>query len=292
MAGAGFVALTTAFIMVATGAPAVATAADVTEERSWIVESDAPLRAATLAALGIEAPARADVLSEVAEGFVAELTIAQARSLDAVPGVTLHADIPIELAETQSGAPWHLSRLDQAEPPLDTRFEYPANAGNGVRVYIVDTGVSPHPDLGARLAAGFSTVADGLGSADCDGHGSHVAGLAASATYGVAKLATIVPVRVFGCSGPASLSDVLDGLDWIAGTHPAGTPGVINLSIAGSASPILDQAVSTLVAEGFVVAAAAGNGGTDQVGDDACGESPARSPTAHREAETAKAHRG
>lgn len=280
MAGAAFIALTTAIIMATTSAPAAGAAVAAADERSWIVETDAPLGAATLAALGIEAPARDEVLSEVAEGFVADLTGAQARSLDAVPGVTLHADIPIELADTQSGAPWHLSRLDQAEPPVDARFEYPASAGNGVRVYIVDTGVSPHPDLGARLAAGFTTVADGLGTADCDGHGSHVAGLAASSTYGVAKLATIVPVRVFGCSGPASLSDVLDGLDWIAGTHPAGTPGVINLSIAGAVSPILDQAVNTLVAEGFVVAAAAGNGGTDQVGDDACGESPARAAAA------------
>jgi len=220
------------------------------------------------------------VLSEVAEGFVADLNDAQARSLDAVPGVTLHEDVPIELAETQSGAPWHLSRLDQAAPPVDTRFDYPASAGEGVRIYIVDTGVAPHPDLGSRLLAGYTSVLDGRGTVDCDGHGTHVAGLAASTTYGVAKLAGIVPVRVFGCEGPASLSDVLDGLDWIAGTHPAGSPGVINLSIAGSASPILDEAVNTLVAEGFIVVAAAGNGGTDQIGDDACGESPARAASA------------
>ncbi|WP_035782217.1 S8 family serine peptidase, partial [Arthrobacter sp. H14] len=90
---------------------------------------------------------------------------------------------------------------------------------------MVDTGVrASHNDFGGRVTAGWTTVADGNGSGDCNGHGTHVAGTAGGADYGAAKTATIVPVRVLDCDGAGTVSDVVAGLDWVAAQHEPGDP--------------------------------------------------------------------
>jgi subtilisin family serine protease len=141
--------------------------------------------------------------------------------------------------------------------------------------------VSANPaQFGSRLLPGFTSVSDGIGTADCNGHGTHVAGTAASTTYGVAKQASIVPVRVFGCTGSALTASVIAGLDWIAANHPAGTPGIVNLSL-GSADPVttttdpLTTAVNAMSDRGFVMVVAAGNRTAN-----ACTYSPARAAKA------------
>ncbi|WP_323740667.1 S8 family serine peptidase [Microcella flavibacter] len=193
----------------------------------------------------------------------------------------MHPDVEMTLFDTQSSAPWHLSRLDQATAPADGTYTYPASAGAGVRVYIVDTGISPNAgQLGSRLLPGVSALAGDASTADCQGHGTHVAGIVASTTYGVAKKASVVPVRVFSCSGSTSSSTVISGLNWIAANHPAGTPGIVNMSLGGPASSPLDTAVQNLITRGLIVTVAAGNGGDDRIGDNACLESPARVPAA------------
>ncbi len=214
--------------------------------------------------------------------MAAELTDAEAGMLEQRPDVVaVHPDVEITLFDTQTSAPWHLSRLDQATAPADGTYSYPASAGSGVRVYVVDSGISPNPgQLGSRLLPGVSALAGDPSTADCQGHGTHVAGIVASTTYGVAKKASVVPVRVFSCSGSTSSSTVISGLNWIAANHPAGTPGVVNMSLGGPASSPLDSAVQNLINRGMIVTVAAGNGGADQVGDDACADSPARLPAA------------
>ncbi len=211
------------------------------------------------------------------DAIVAELDESASQRLDALPGVTVVEDSVVTLGadSLQVDAPWNLSRLDQAALPVDGGFTYPSTAGAGVRVYVVDSGITPNAEFGNRLVAGATAVSDGRGTSDCNGHGTHDAGSVGSTTWGVAKNATIVPVRVFDCSNTTSSTRVLSGLNWILSNHPAGVPGVINLSLSGDRAPDLDSAVSTASAAGFVVVVAAGNNNRD-----ACLESPGAAPAA------------
>lgn len=175
--------------------------------------------------------------------------------------------------QQQSSPTWPLDRIDQRALPLNALYSYSAT-GAGVRIYIVDSGVrSTHAEFTGRILSGYTSVSDGRGTEDCHGHGTHVAGIAAGSTYGVAKGASIVPVRVLNCNGSGSNSSVIAGLDWVAAN--AVKPAVVNMSLGGSASTAVDNAVAKVVAAGVVVAVAAGNSKAD-----ACNSSPARAASA------------
>lgn len=216
------------------------------------------------------------VFDEVISGAIVEMT---AKQLAAVAGSgrvrSIEEDFVVSLSQTQVSPEWGLDRIDQPGLPLSASYTN-ANQGTGVRVYVVDTGIrSSHQEFAGRVLAGYSAISDGNGTLDCNGHGTHVAGIAAGSTYGVAKGATLVPVRVLGCQGDGSLSGVLAGLDWISKNHPAGAPAVVNMSLGGLASSTLDSAVQSLINRGITVVVAAGNSSSD-----ACLYSPARVPAA------------
>jgi subtilisin family serine protease len=216
------------------------------------------------------------VFSRALTGVLVELTEADAAALARDPRVVrVERDGPVRLSATQNGATWGLDRVDQRTGALDGRFTYPDGAGNGVRVYVVDTGVrTSHAEFVGRTSAGMSFVNDGQGTNDCNGHGTHVAATAAGATYGIAKRATVVAVRVLDCTGAGTWSGVVAGLDWIAANND-GAPAVANLSLGGGASATVDAAIGRLLTAGVTVVVAAGNANTD-----ACGFSPARVPAA------------
>ncbi len=180
----------------------------------------------------------------------------------------------VSSAATQSPASsWGLDRTDQRALPLNNSYSY-ATTGNGVDVYVVDTGVlSSHSEFAGRIRSGFA--ATGLtGTEDCNGHGTHVAGTAAGATYGIAPAATVVAVRVLDCNGSGTLSGVIAGIDWAIQDHTS-KPAVLNMSLGGGLSGILDAAVQRAVDDGISVVVAAGNSTAD-----ACGFSPAAAPNA------------
>ncbi|MCA0293754.1 MAG: IPT/TIG domain-containing protein [Actinobacteria bacterium] len=200
---------------------------------------------------------------------ITQLTASEAASLAADPDVAyVEKDTTVRVAGTQTQPPWGLDRIDEEPLPLDGR--YTANqSGKGIKVYVVDTGVTSNNDFGDRLATGKSYVNDGMGTADCYGHGTHVAGTIGGTVYGVAKQVTLVPVRVLDCSGTGSAADTVRGLDWVAKDHRSGVPAIVNLSLTGGYSRSENEMVKALVAEGVTVVVAAGN-----TNEDACGSSP------------------
>ena len=210
--------------------------------------------------------------SKAVRAAVVTLTPAEAVTLADSPRVeAVEVDAVMSVGATQYAAPWGLDRIDQRTLPLSGSF-FTAKAGAGVSAYVVDSGVlASHNEFGGRVVGGWSAVTDGLGTGDCNGHGTHVAGTIAGTTFGVAKASTVVPVRVFGCSGSGYTSDVVAGLDWVVGHHVAGVPAVVNMSLGGAASSTVDAALQGVVNDGVTAVVAAGNSAAD-----ACTASPAR----------------
>ena len=221
--------------------------------------------------------------------------IARIEALNSV--VSVVRDSPLALMGQQDNAPWNLSRLDQTALPVDDTYFYPDSGGSGVFNYVVDTGIKENlQELGNRVSPGKNfypldpnqPVTDPSNTVDCQGHGTHVAGIISSETYGVAKNSTVVPVRVFGCAGGTSVEYVLAALDWIITdpNRPDDAKSVVNMSLGGPSNQWLDDAVDNMVGFGFTVTVAAGNGmDTDNDGyvdtaADSCGFSPSGTPNA------------
>ncbi|WP_083706309.1 Ig-like domain-containing protein [Arthrobacter sp. QXT-31] len=205
-------------------------------------------------------------------GAVVTATPAQAAELKRSAGVSaVEPDARVTASDTQQSATWGLDRIDQRSLPLSGTYTS-ASSGAGVSAYVIDSGVlSAHAEFGGRAASGWTAISDGLGTGDCNGHGTHVAGTIAGKTYGVAKAATVIPVRVLDCSGSGYNSGVIAGLEWVASHHQAGTPAVANLSLGSTASAMVDAAVQGIINDGVTAVVAAGNSATD-----ACNSSPAR----------------
>jgi hypothetical protein len=219
-----------------------------------------------------------DQLDFVMDGFTVPLTEFEANVLAADPDViSVQPDQPMSLLETETPVPsWGLDRIDQQTNVLDNSFSYPADGGKGVRVYVVDTGVmASNPEFDGRILTGFDALGQNLQSQDCHGHGTHVAGTVAGTKYGVAKAATIVPVRVLGCDGRGYTSVILTALDWILANNPAGTPAVMSMSIGGGSQPLFNAGIKKLYDGGILPIVAAGNSN-----DDACKYSPSGTPDA------------
>ncbi|WP_372595184.1 DUF4214 domain-containing protein [Actinotalea sp.] len=246
--------------------PAIAPAGGGPEE-SYVVTYAPQATAAVIADMAAMSEVPTETYTYALDGLAADLTDEQAAWLADRPGVTsVTLDPVISLADVQSPTPsWGLDVLDAPTGARDTRYTYPATAGAGVTAYVLDTGVRADlADFGGRVQAGVSEVAaEPDATTDTNGHGTHVAGLLASATYGVAKRATIVPVRVLDKNGVGWGSDMLAGVNWAIAHHQAGVPAVANLSIGISSWAPLTTAVTNLVADGVFVVVAAGNDAVD-----------------------------
>jgi type VII secretion-associated serine protease mycosin len=142
--------------------------------------------------------------------------------------------------------------------------------GIGVIVAVVDSGSGPHPDLAENLLPGrsfFGLVESQDGTdIDASGHGTHVAGIIASAANngiggsGVAPNAQLLPIKVLDQAGQGDARDVAAGVRYAADNGAK----VINLSLGGATeSSSLTQAITYANDKGALVVAAAGNGGAN-----------------------------
>ena len=162
------------------------------------------------------------------------------------------------------------------------KYLYSADGGEGVDVYVIDTGTNyKHVDFEGRASWG-KTIPVGDADEDGNGHGTHCSGTIAGKKFGVAKKANVVAVKVLRSNGSGSMSDVVKGVEWAANSHSdkvkaakkngkKGFKGsAANMSLGGGKSPTLDLAVNAAVDAGIHFAVAAGNDNADS-----CNYSPA-----------------
>ena len=209
------------------------------------------------------------------KGFSAALPAAALEAVRTSAGVSyVEADARVTMTGVQPNPPsWGLHRVDQRDLPLDTTYNYVDSAGSGVDIYVIDTGIRfSHNDFGGRATSGIDLV-DGGTADDCNGHGTHVAGTAGGSSYGVAKQANLIAVRVFGCSGGATFETIIAAVDWVTDVHSG--PSVANMSLSGGYFRAMNDATTNSINAGVVHAVAAGNSSAD-----ACSYSPASTPKA------------
>jgi cerevisin len=162
------------------------------------------------------------------------------------------------------------------------KYLYAADGGEGVDVYVIDTGTNTdHVDFEGRAHWG-KTIPSGDADEDGNGHGTHCSGTVAGKKYGVAKKANVYAVKVLRSNGSGTMSDVVKGVEYAAESHikkvkdakdgkKKGFKGsTANMSLGGGKSPALDAAVNGAVSAGIHFAVAAGNDNADS-----CNYSPA-----------------
>ncbi|WP_423127409.1 S8 family peptidase [Gaoshiqia sp. Z1-71] len=220
------------------------------------------------------------VYSTAITGFSVKIPPGQFKKL-AADGVIIHIEedqlvtlSPIQISVKPGSTtpplqtiPWGISRVGGGQ------------SGVGKTAWIIDTGIdTDHPDLNVDVLRGANFSTDKTID-DLNGHGSHVAGTIAATNnsvgvIGVAAGATVIPVKVLNRRGSGTYSGVIAGIDFVAAN---GSPGdVANMSLGGSVSTTLDNAVIAAAATGIKFSLAAGN-----ESDDANNHSPARANGPH-----------
>lgn len=187
--------------------------------------------------------------------------------------------------ELEKNAPWGLARISHRDGlsfGTYNKYLYSGHGGEGVDVYVIDTGTNvDHVDFEGRAKWG-KTIPTGDEDADGNGHGTHCSGTVAGKRYGVAKKANVYAVKVLRSNGSGSMSDVVKGVEFAVESHmdkvEAANSGkdkkfkgsAANMSLGGGKSTTLDRAVNAAVDAGIHFAVAAGNDNADS-----CQYSPA-----------------
>ena len=235
------------------------------------------------------------------KGYAGEFTDGVVDQIRRMPEVdfierdqVVHTTDDIKPVDTQRGAPWvcpsffrsslllfcvpqGLARISHRKKLTFGTFAsyvYDSHGGEGVDVYIIDTGINTdHEEFEGRASWG-KTISPTEEDEDGNGHGSHCAGTIGSRKYGVAKKANLIAVKVLGANGSGPMSDVIAGVAWasdaaelkaaaaraeFAATGKTAHKGSVgNMSLGGSKSPSLDIIVDRSVEGGLHFSVAAG----------------------------------
>ncbi len=218
---------------------------------------------------------RRAILTSVANGYIADLTLREAYDLSKDPSVKkVMGDRVSKVAGTQLpaswGLPWGLDRIDQKELPLNNKYEYDDQmSGKGVNVYVMDTTIlTSHPEFEGRASlSGFRPTSFNADT-DCQVHGTVMASVIAGKLAGVAKEANIFGVPVAHCNSGSYVywTEVMAAIEWL--TNNAVKPAVVNMSLNPMVVlPSPDEWANELEASlrnsmqtGLVYVHAAGNG--------------------------------
>lgn len=210
------------------------------------------------------------IYSASVRGFAARVNSHELADLQASPLVASIVPDGIVTAASQE-LPWGIQRVN-ADVSSTIAGDGEGEV-EGVDVFVLDTGISNHPDLNVTDRVSFMP---GPPVQDCNGHGTHVAGTIAAkdndiGVVGVAPGASLISVRVLGCNGRGTWSGVLAGIDW-ATAHTT-RPSVVTMALIGPANSVVDAAINASVNSpaALFFAVAAGNDAQD-----ACLESPSR----------------
>ncbi|KQO17466.1 S8 family peptidase [Paenibacillus sp. Leaf72] len=168
---------------------------------------------------------------------------------------TIKPNLPIIKTTVDANkVPWNIKRV---QAPL----AWKRTLGRPVKLAIIDTGIAKHPDL--RISGGVNTMG-GTSYYDDNGHGTHVAGIAAgrglTGLYGVAPNIKLYAVKALDLYGSGYVSDIVDAIEWCIRNKM----NVINMSfgiVSGQHSDLLRQAIKRAAKQGIVITASAGNEG-------------------------------
>jgi len=221
-------------------------------------------------------------ISESYRGFSAHLTEEELNKVLETPFVKeVHCNGLVHLTcnAVQEQCPsWGLARVSHPSEitgALPDRYIHDVSRqGNGVTVYVLDTGVfKGHQEFETgRCLDGASFVpGEPDGFVDQNGHGTHCAGTAAGNEHGIARHSRIYPIKVLGRTGSGSFAGVVAGIQHCADEHAKnGGPSVASMSLGATTDGGMNGAVEGAIARGISFCVAAGNNN-----DDACGFYPA-----------------
>ncbi|KAF2657881.1 elastase-like serine protease [Lophiostoma macrostomum CBS 122681] len=210
-------------------------------------------------------------------GSVSASTVSKLQQTDAVEWIQQDAQVHSMEFLQEAGAPWGLGRISHTDPG-NTTYVYDSSAGEGTCSYVIDTGILiTHPEFEGRAEWLENFTGDGSDT-DGYGHGTHVAGTIGSKTYGVAKKTKLYAVKVLDSTGSGTYAGVIAGIQYAAQdqqTRDCPKGSVANMSLGGSFSQAVNDAVAAAVAAGLFFGIAAGNSNAD-----AADFSPASTPEA------------